>query len=296
MIWVIADRREEDGSFPTYKYYKKAYRHGEIDIYCAGQNDDFSFINHDDVVLMRTRDENIVSCVRERQKAVGFKSTIESDRVNFLTHDKKAVKELLYQCGFPCPKTIALEDVVDGHKYFIKPRFGENSIGIDEKSLCTSRKQVEDKCKSLLYDGIEPIIEEFIEGFDVTTSVIRINEADELRTDTIKGFPQCSAGFQTYEDKESYVYDPHKPFDAEAYDNQLVNDVAKLVFMQIGARHYIRIDFRMKHNAPYILDVNMVPGLAPNGHMSKCLATHGVGYYDFIKMVVNSASLLREKT
>lgn len=33
MIWVIANRKEEDGSFPTYKYYKKAFADGKIDIF-----------------------------------------------------------------------------------------------------------------------------------------------------------------------------------------------------------------------------------------------------------------------
>ncbi len=290
MIWVIADRREEDGSFPTYKYYKKAFRFGEIDIYCAGQNDDFSFIGHNDVVLMRTRDENIVSCVRDRQKEAGFISTLESEFVNQITHDKVATKALLLQNGFPHPETIQLEEVEDGRRYFVKPRYGENSIGIDENSLCTTRKQVENKCKSLLDIGIEPMIEVYIDGFDVTTSLIYNPKNGILRADTIRGFPQCSAGFQTFEDKESYVYDPFKPFNAEAYDNALVDEIAKCIFTLIGAKHYLRIDFRVRFNTPYVLDVNMIAGLAPNGHMSKCLQTHNVHYHDFIKMVVNSAT------
>ena len=40
MIWVIANRKEEDGSFPTYKYYKKAFADGKIDIFCADKDDD----------------------------------------------------------------------------------------------------------------------------------------------------------------------------------------------------------------------------------------------------------------
>lgn len=290
MIWVIANRVEEDGSFPTYKYYKRAFRYGEIDIYCAGQDDDFSFLKHGDVVLMRTRDENIVRCVGIMQSLIGFKSTIESERTNLLTYDKQAIKDLLWKNGFPHPETIRLEDVTDGRKYFVKPRYGENSIGIDENSLCTTRKHVEDKCKSLSAIGIEPIIEEYIDGFDVTTSVIYDPITDGLRTDTIKVILSNNVKFQTHDEKESYIYDVTRPIDAEAYDNTLVDEVARCVFSLTGAKHYLRIDFRMRHGAPYVIDVNMIAGLAPNGYMSKCLQTHNIHYHDFIKMVVNSAT------
>ena len=52
----------------------------------------------------------------------------------------------------------------------------------------------------------------------------------------------------------------------------------------------MRIDFRVtKDGTPYVIDVNMIPGLAPNGYMSRCLKAHGVGYHDMVRMVVNSA-------
>lgn len=289
MIWVIANRIEEDGSFPTYRHYKKAFEDKEINIYCAGQNDDFSFLKKEDVVLMRTRDENIMNAVRKAQMEVGFRSTAESPQTNFLTWDKDEIKGYFAQYGILCPKTVSLEKIRDGKKYFVKPKCGENSIGIDEHSLCNSRAKVVSKFNSLLKLGIEPIIEEYVEGFDVTASVIYDRGNGCLRVDAIKDIVGEGAEFQTKDDKEKFIFDPSKPCEVTAYDDAELVRIAKLVFKIVKAKHYIRVDFRIKEGIPYVIDVNMIPGLAPNGYTSRCLEAHGVGYYDMIRMVVDSA-------
>lgn len=289
MIWVIANKIEEDGSFPTYKYYKKAFDDSEIDIYCAGQNDDFSFLKKEDIVLMRTRDENINEAVRKAQQEIGFKSTIESAQTNFLTLNKDVIKGYFYQYGIMCPRTYTIDQVKDGKRYFVKPKCGENSIGIGRDSLCENRAQVEHKCNALLEKGIEPIIEEYIDGFDITASVIYDKEKDSVRVDAIKDITGAGVSFQTFDDKDKFINDPSKPCEANAYDNPEVERLCKQIFRLVRAKHYIRIDFRIKDDVPYVIDINMIPGLAPNGYTSRCLEAHGVGYHDMIRMVVNSA-------
>ena len=292
MIWVVANKLEEDGSYPTYKYYKKAFDDSEIDIYCAGQDEDFSFLKEDDIAVIRTRDENISNCLREAQRRMGFKSTVESPQTRIMMYDKNIVKTLFNQYGIPCPKTIAEDKVVDGEMYFVKPKYGENSIGIDKDSLCKSKSQVEAKCKSLRDQGIEPMIEEYIDGFDITASVICMSGSNGVRVDAIKDITECD--FQTFEDKDRFINDPSKPCDVTAYDSKKVDSIARCVFSILRAKHYMRIDFRESGGVPYVIDVNMIPGLAPNGYMSRCLEAHGVGYHDMVRMVVNSA-LCQEK-
>ena len=180
MIWVIANKAEEDGTFPTYRHYKKAFADGEIDIHCACQDDDFSFLTKDDIVLIRTRDENINKKVSEAQSKICFKSTLESPLTNHLTHDKNAVKSVLRQAQIRFPETINLCNVNGSRKYFVKPLYGENSIGIDESSICDSKDEVLSKYTSLLESGIKPMIEEYVDGFDVTTSVFKSGENGSL--------------------------------------------------------------------------------------------------------------------
>lgn len=284
MIWVIANKAEEDGTFPTYRHYKKAFADGEIDIHCACKNDDFSFLNKDDIVLIRTRDENINKQVSEAQSKIGFKSTLESPLTNHLTHDKNAVKPLLSQIQARFPETIDLCNVTGSRKYFVKPLYGENSIGIDESSICNSKKEVLSKYTSLLPSGIKPMIEEYIEGFDVTTAVFRNDENGTVESYSVVTMANDSQNIQTADTKKDFS------FTALKYQNSFVDMVARKIFEVIGAKHYLRIDFRIAKGVPYVIDINMIPGLAPDGYMSTCMNAHGVGYFDFIRKIVSTAS------
>lgn len=287
MIWVIANKVEEDGSFPTYKYYKKAFADVDIDIYCAGQNDDFSFIQKDDIVLMRTRDQNINSRVREMQRKVGFESTLETEYTDLMTHDKEAIKVLLGDYEIKFPKSVNVADVVDGERYFVKPRYGENSQGIDKDSLCVSKDQVIAKCTSLMSKGIMPMIEEYIEGEDFTTSVIYNPGTNCFRSWSTIVRANTEVGFHTSKTKQEY------DFEAIPCDDNTIkklSNISGLIFYRIGAKHHLRIDSRFVEGEQYVLDVNMIPGLAPSGYMSKCMEVNGISYHDFIRMVVGSAT------
>lgn len=284
MIWVIANSKEEDGTFPTYKYYKKAFADNMTGIYCAKPDDDFSFLKEDDIVLMRTRDENINRCVSEAQCKIGFMSTLESPLTNHLTHDKEAVKNGLGKHGILFPLTVDFDDVERGITYFVKPRFGENSIGVDSNSICFTKSQVMAKCASLRGQGMEPIIERYIDGHDITTSVIYSRGDNTLKVYSAFTKTNNADGIQTEETKSNYR------FNALLCKSDEIDRIAKEVFKVVKAKHYLRVDFRVQNRIPYVIDINMIPGLAPDGYMAKCMETHGIGYYDLIRMIVGSAT------
>lgn len=284
MIWVIANKAEEDGTFPTYRHYKKAFDECEIDIYCASQDDDFSFLKKDDIVLMRTRDENINKCVSEAQVKIGFKSTLESPLTNYLTHDKNAVKSVLRQVHVHFPETIYLCNVTGNQRYFVKPLYGENSIGIDESSICNSKDEVLSKYSSLLEAGIKPMIEEYVDGFDVTTSIFKIGGKNVFDVYSVITKARDNHNIQTDDTKMDFSFTAHH------YQNILVDMSARWVFDAVGAKHFLRIDFRIAKGIPYVIDINMIPGLAPNGYMSMCMKENGVEYLDFIRKMVCTAS------
>lgn len=283
MIWVIANSKEEDGSFPTYRFYKQAFPDSEIDIYCAKQDDDFSFLKKNDIAFVRTRDMNINRCVNEAQDKIGFKSTLESTLTNLLTHDKEAVKSELCKHGIPFPLTVKVEDIERGSKYFVKPLYGENSMGIDSDSICFTKSQVLSKCVSIHKMGFHPLIERYIDGDDITTSVIYSSKDNALKTYSAFTNANNVDRIQTDETKSTYNFQTY------LCESKEIDRVAKKVFEAVGARHYLRIDFRVKDNIPYVIDINMIPGLAPNGYMARCMGVNGIDYHDFIRMVVGSA-------
>lgn len=284
MIWVIANEVDEDGSFPTFRHYKKAFKKGEIDIYCAKQYDDFSFLKKDDIAFIRTRNENINWCVADAQRRIGFKSTLESPITNLLTHDKELVKSLLETNGISYPRSYVVNEFLDGIKCFVKPRYGENSVGVDEYSICSNLTEIDVKFRQLKNLVLEPMVEEYIEGNEVTVAVISSNGSlsPEVYQILVEPYNYCS--IHTDDVKREFR------FKAIRYENEYIRMISNIIFDVIGAKHMLRIDFRINDGIPYVIDINMIPGLAPNGYMARCLKAHGINYYTFIQMLVNTAN------
>lgn len=283
MIWVIANEVENDGTLPTFNQYKKAFKEGEIDICWAKQNEDFSFLRCEDIVILRTKDENINKYIREAQKNIGFKSSLESQFTNFLTYDKEIVKPLLENYGIHHPKSYFLSEVRDGKKYFVKPRFGEDSRGVDKYSICSSKDKVKEKFFSLMSMGIEPLIEDYIEGEEITSAVVKNLKLNQSEVYSIYTDPINEIGIHTADIKRDFNFNVRK------CELSCVEDISQLVFTVLGSKHFLRIDFRLSSGVPYVIDLNMLPGMASNGYMAECMKTHGIDYYTFIKMLVNTA-------
>jgi len=280
MIWIISNEAEECGIFTTFEQYKKAFDEGEMDIYCARQDDDFSFIKADDVVIIRTRDKRIYENLMLAQSKTKFKSTLESMGTLELTYDKELLKSVLEKEHLQFPQTIA---VLENEKsYFVKPKYGEDSIGVDEMSKCNGVEDVSKKFESLLSKGLTPIVEEYIDGMEVTTAIIN-NQEDNPQVYSAFVKPNNNFGFHTSETKRNYDFTPHRCSDEN------LKEICLKAFKAIGATHYIRIDSRICNGVPYIIDINMIAGLNRKGYMAKCLEVNGVDYFDFIRMVVKSA-------
>ncbi len=91
------------------------------------------------------------------------------------------------------------------------------------------------------------------------------------------------------EDRWKYVA-PVNTEGLSIYQNVLIDVIARRVVDAVGAKHCLRIDFRVANGIPYVIDINMIPGLAPDGYMSMCMKEHGVEYLDFIRKMVGTAS------
>ena len=96
--------------------------------------------------------------------------------------------------------------------------------------------------------------------------------------------PNEECGLHTKQTKEHFAFTP------ERYISSRLNDVIRKTFRAVGATHLLRIDSRIVNGVPYIIDVNMIPGLAPDGYLSKCMEVNDVPYLNAIRMMVGTAT------
>lgn len=68
-----------------------------------------------------------------------------------------------------------------------------------------------------------------------------------------------------------------------------MEDVVKQVFYKFPAKDHIRVDFRVKNETPYVLEVNNCSHLASNGSIVCAAKAAGLSFSDLINKIIESA-------
>ena len=282
MIYVVTTRPEEHAFMPEERFaHLKRVFGDEIVRVFATRESDFSDIGEDDAVLIQTRDREVI----DRLVATGAKTTAESRETVRLTHDKEDSKEILRKAGVLVPETVI--EPYDGGVYFVKPMHGEDSNCIDNHSICRTREEIRRKVMEI--EGVlgdNAIIEEFVEGRDCTVGLL-MNPAD--------GIPFCWPVILDYESEFGILTHELKFKEVDKsyplMDEKLMA-AARAAFLAVGAKRYMRIDFRLRPDGEYVLiDLNLYPCLGATDHLAGCAKEcAGISYEDFIRNVIATAS------
>lgn len=288
MIWSIVSKDEMDnyGTSNVFKFYREALGRDSIKLAVVDETDSLDFVSEDDIVLLRTASKLLVDTIRKK----GVKTTAEDFNVYSLADDKLQMNRFLLSKGILASQHRSLDNIKEGIVYFVKPRFGSDSKGVTESSICTSREDVVKQVTVINHTcNGNAVIENFIDGKEYTVSVLNIGGY-------IYCFPievDCSGthGIQTQLGKSlfsecglSLEYDERKELKA----------LAERIFKELGIKHHARIDFRRdKDGKLYVIDVNLIPGLGPTGDLARCLLlSENYSYTDALKMVIASATKL----
>lgn len=284
MIWVIMTKTDKDFyvSEKNKNFLTEILGEENISFISVEEEDNLSFVKDTDIVLCQTRNSQII----ERVCQTGARHTAESNFTILYTKNKKVVKDnILSKENIPFPATIDVSTVrEEDFPVFVKPLFGEDSNGVDERSFCETREALNKKVRELKSVGVTPIVEKFIKGCDATVAILQ-NEDGNLEVFPVKVRLQTENNVMTHEAKmsESEICYPCNNEELIAY--------AKKAFVAVGCKHYMRIDFRLDDTGrPYLIDFNLFPGLGPIDHFCKCLSLCGnFSYKDAIGKILNTA-------
>lgn len=272
---------ENYGISSVFKYYREALGKDNVKLAVVDENDKLDFLQKEDVALLRTASESLIKTIR----AKGVKTTAEDFSKYELVKDKEKVFRFLCSCGIRAPKQYHLSSLQEGKTYFVKPRYGSDSFGISEKSICCTPKEVMEQVKYLKEEfGIESIVEEYIAGSDCTVTCI--NNQNKILLCSISIDCDETNGIQTRDCKVGF-----KECCSAMNDDRLMN-LAGTIFHYLGLKSHARIDFRKGIDGRYYpIDINLLPGLGPLDHLSKSLLLcKNMSYIDALKAVIASAS------
>lgn len=289
-IYILTNITEYESLMPTAKYalIKDVLYPLEV-IRLFLDNHDFKqldCITKDDFVLIETKDYSLIKEVSRR----GLRHTGECESAIGFDSDKIKLRKALVGTGVTMPHLYKDASLIpEKCRIFVKPLILEDSIGIDEHSLCHSAKEVERRISFLMHTfGKAPIIEDYIDGYDVTSGIINFGKSPIISACRILSTDN-SVDFMTQKVKEKDL----RRFDLMENVSQSINEKVKAATIEtmnaIGASKYARLDFRVKDGIPYLIEVNLYPGLKNTGAMYRCFE-HLFSYKDFLMKVLSTAT------
>jgi len=211
--------------------------------------------------------------------------------IRALVEDKSLSKQLAEHLDIPTPKWVVassrypLSEISPfAGPYFIKPRFGSASIGIDETSLCEEWRDVLEKANEYYASNIEVIVEQYIDGIYYGVPVM-LNEENDL----LIAIPH----YQTSTKRGNIITNSQKRFTEPGMCRYLSNNDAlnkilfhytKSYFSEMQPCDYARIDFIVeeKTGIPYFLEVNTLMNLGQKGGFVYSFLNSGFNSYESI--------------
>lgn len=209
--------------------------------------------------------------------------------------NKEYTKRILSTCpDIPMAKSAFVrkgDDVLEKTKdltypLFTKPVCEGSSFGmtkVDRKEDLKAAYEV-----ALKYNE-DVLVEEFIDGFFVTVGVLE-KDGKAFATEILEIRPKN----EWYDFEAKYSQGMSEficPANLSKEVTERVKEVAVKAFETAGCRSVSRIDFMMKDDIPYLLEINTSPGMTTVSDLPAQAKAMGIDYDHLVLTILNSAGL-----
>ncbi|MDA3911521.1 MAG: D-alanine--D-alanine ligase [Bacteroidales bacterium] len=217
-----------------------------------------------------------------------------------LTYDKIRCKQFLSnldvpmaaQCIIRKGDTINADEIVAklGLPVFVKPNTAGSSFGVTK---VYEKKSLEAAIHHAYTEDVQVIIEEFIKGVEVSCGVIKTRDKDLVlpvtEIDTKRDFFDYDAKY------DPELTDEITPARISEDETKAVQKLTSRIYDLTGCKGLVRVDFIIKNEIPFFLELNTIPGLSPNSIVPKQVRSIGMTEREILVMAMED-SLLRHRT
>jgi len=219
--------------------------------------------------------------------------TTTGDTLNMaLTFNKKMTTRILGTYGFHVAKSLTLrntdsystQQIIDhvGLPCFVKPNCGGSSIG-------TSRVNVAEDLHKAIDLGLQVdsqiIIEEFIQGTEVTCGVIKW-QAKVMALPITEIVSQKE--FFDFEAKYQGQSEEITPARLEKEIYNRVQQSSEAIYAALDCKGMIRVDYIIRGQDIYVIEVNTTPGFSEASIIPQQAGVHGISKTELISAVISS--------
>jgi D-alanine-D-alanine ligase len=133
------------------------------------------------------------------------------------------------------------------------------------------------------YDD-EVMIEDFIQGREITVGILNGEPLDIIEIKVEKGFYDYKNKY--FSDKTQYLC----PAEIDKENYKKIQQMAVDVYNIIGCKGVARVDFILdSNNTPYFLEINTIPGLTDHSLVPKAAKCKGLDFKSLILKIIEGA-------
>ena len=220
-----------------------------------------------------------------------------SSFTSLLTFNKYATKIYLEKAGILSANAVLVryKQKVNAHPMvkhlglpaFVKPNNAGSSFGVTKVKL---GEQLQKAVEDALIEDHEVIVEEFIEGTEVTCGIAKLKDKE-------LNFPltEIVSKKEFFDYEAKYTPGMSDEITPARIDSKLTKQVQQLsskIYDVLDCKGLVRVDFIIRKGEPYFLEINTVPGMSKNSIFPKMIRTaektEGEVYGMLIEDAVNS--------
>lgn len=230
-----------------------------------------------------------------------IQNIFENEKIKFIGCGSEASKlgmnkikflDLMNKNGFPTSKGIVATrgELVDldyvkelGIKWVIKPSNQGSSVGV---TIIDNLNDLDGALELAFKYGQEAIIEEFLDGVEVSSGIL--GNQNPIALPIIEIHPKST--FFDYEAKYTIgKCEEIVPARLSEEVTKKIQDYSLKIFKLVGARGFVRFDLMVKDDKPYFFEMNTIPGLTPNSLLPKEAKAAGINYPDLLDKMIELA-------
>ncbi|MDQ3209373.1 MAG: ATP-grasp domain-containing protein [Gemmatimonadales bacterium] len=221
-------------------------------------------------------------------------------------HRKHVANTLLSSAGLPVPAFMVAQANKAAAEFplpaIVKPAAEDASVGIDNGSVCTSKRALKKRVAQMLEQFEEVLVQEYIPGREFNVGFVgkRMLPIAEIRFDTLPDgtWPIVSYAAKWIEgspEDEGTV--PICPAELDPDLASRLGRIARTAWEHLSdGEGYGRVDIRLSADGqPYVLEVNPTPDLSSNAGLARMGRAFGWGYDDLVMHIVDEA-LMRSQS
>lgn len=209
-----------------------------------------------------------------------------------LTFNKHACKLFLKEYGILSANSYFIRKNEDIHyndiieklelPLFVKPNQAGSSFGI---SKVKQENELAVAIQKAFEEDNEVIIEEFIEGVEVTCGVLKTKNKDFILPLT-----EIVSKNEFFDYEAKYITGKADEITPARISDEMrdkIQDISSRIYDYTNCEGIVRIDFIIKNNTAYFIEVNTVPGMSANSIIPQQVRASEIKISDFLDRLID---------